>query len=55
VLTEARLDTAVSRRRSVAAFRRNADVAELLDALTADADPQPELFDAATATLARTL
>lgn len=28
-------------------------VAELLDALTADADPQPELFDAADATLAR--
>jgi DNA repair protein RecO (recombination protein O) len=40
--------------RSQAAFLGGMDVAELLDTLTADGDPQPELFDVAHAAL-RTL
>jgi recombinational DNA repair protein (RecF pathway) len=36
---------------SLAALAGGMHVAELLEALTADADPQPELFDAAHATL----
>jgi len=51
VLTEARLDRRFRVGGSVAAVRASMQVAELLDVLTADADPHPELFDAATATI----
>ena len=51
VLTEARLDRRFRVGGSVAAVRAAMQVAELLDVLTADADPQPELFDAAHATI----
>jgi DNA repair protein RecO len=47
LLTEARLDHRFRVGRSMAAFHGGMEVAELLDALTADADPQPELFDVA--------
>jgi recombinational DNA repair protein (RecF pathway)/outer membrane protein assembly factor BamD (BamD/ComL family) len=53
VLTEATLERRF-RVGSLKAFHGALYVAELLDALTADADPQPDLFDAAHATL-RTL
>lgn len=53
VLTEATLEHRF-RVGSLKAFHGALYVAELLDALTADADPQPDLFDAAHATL-RTL
>ena len=53
VLTEATLEQRF-RVGSLRAFHGALYVAELLDALTADADPQPDLFDAAHATL-RTL
>ena len=52
VLTEARLDRRFRVGDSVAAVRAAMQIAELLDVLTADADPQPELFDAAEATIA---
>jgi DNA repair protein RecO len=51
LLTEARLDHRFRVGRSMAAFHGGMEVAELLDALTADADPQPELFDVAETTL----
>jgi len=51
VLTEARLDRRFRVGDSVAAVRAAMQIAELLDVLTADADPQPELFDAAEATI----
>lgn len=51
LLTEARLDHRFRVGRSMAAFHGGMEVAELLDALTADADPQPELFDVAEKTL----
>jgi|GEM_PF-87873 DNA repair protein RecO (recombination protein O) len=51
LLTEARLDHRFRVGRSMAAFHGGMEVAELLDALTADADPQPELFDVAEYTL----
>ncbi|MEI8229210.1 MAG: DNA repair protein RecO [Planctomycetota bacterium] len=51
LLTEARLDHRFRIGRSMAAFHGGMEVAELLDALTADADPQPELFDVAETTL----
>jgi len=51
LLTEARLDRRFRVGGSVAAVRASMQVAELLDVLTADADPHPELFDAATATI----
>jgi DNA repair protein RecO (recombination protein O) len=50
LLTEAWLDRRF-RVGSMTAFHGGMHVAELLDALTAEADPQPELFDAADATL----
>ena len=51
VLTEARLDRRFRVGGSVAAVRAGMQMAELLDVLTADADPHPELFDAAEATI----
>jgi DNA repair protein RecO (recombination protein O) len=51
VLTEARLDRRFRVGDSVAAVRAAMQIAELLDVLTADADPQPELFDAAESTI----
>ncbi|NCA10378.1 DNA repair protein RecO, partial [bacterium] len=51
VLTEARLDRRFRVGDSVVAVRAAMQIAELLDVLTADADPQPELFDAAEATI----
>ncbi len=54
LLTEACLEHRFRVGRSQAAFLGGMDVAELLDTLTADGDPQPELFDVAHATL-RTL
>ena len=51
LLTEARLDYRFRVGRSMAAFHGGMEVAELLDALTADADPQPELFDVVEHTL----
>lgn len=54
LVTEACLEHRFRVGRSQAAFLGGMDVAELLDALTADGDPQPELFDVAHATL-RTL
>lgn len=50
LLTEAWLERRF-RVGSLTAFHGGMHVAELLDALTAEADPQPELFDAADATL----
>ncbi|NDC52732.1 MAG: DNA repair protein RecO [Planctomycetia bacterium] len=52
VLTEARLDRRFRVGGSPAAVRAAMQIAELLDVLTADADPHPELFDAAEATIA---
>jgi DNA repair protein RecO (recombination protein O) len=54
LVTEACLEHRFRVGRSQAAFLGGMDVAELLDTLTADGDPQPELFDVAHATL-RTL
>jgi len=54
LVTEACLEHRFRVGRSQAAFLGGMDVAELLDALTADGDPQSELFDVAHATL-RTL
>ena len=54
LVTEACLEHRFRVGRSQAAFLGGMDVAELLDAFTADGDPQPELFDVAHATL-RTL
>lgn len=51
LLTEAFLEHRFRVGRSLEAFLGALDVAELLDALTADADPQPELFDVAHSTL----
>jgi len=51
LLTEACLERRFRVGGSMAAFHGGMHVAELLDALTADADPQPELFDVADATL----
>jgi len=51
LLTEASLEHRFRVGGSVAAFHGGMDVAELLDALTADGDPQPELFDVAHSTL----
>ena len=51
VLTEARLDRRFRVGDSVAAVRAAMQIAELLDVLTADADPQTELFDAAESTI----
>ncbi|MFM7292036.1 MAG: DNA repair protein RecO [Planctomycetia bacterium] len=54
LVTEACLEHRFRVGRSQAAFLGGMDVAELLDTLTADGDPQPELFDVAHDTL-RTL
>ena len=51
LLTEACLERRFRVGGSMTAFHGGMHVAELLDALTADADPQPELFDVADATL----
>lgn len=51
LLTEARLDHRFRIGRSMTAFHGGMEVAELLDALTPEADPQPELFDVAEKTL----
>lgn len=51
LLTEASLERRFRVGRSLAAVAGGMYVAELLDAFTADADPQPELYDAADATL----
>jgi len=51
LLTEARLHRRFRVGGSVAAVRAAMQVAELLDVLTAEADPQPELFDAAADTI----
>jgi DNA repair protein RecO (recombination protein O) len=51
LLTEACLENRFRVGGSFQAFLGGMHVAELLDALTADADPQPELFDRAHATL----
>jgi DNA repair protein RecO (recombination protein O) len=51
LVTEACLEHRFRVGRSQAAFLGGMDVAELLDTLTADGDPQPELFDVAHATL----
>lgn len=51
LLTEAFLERRFRVATNLAAVHGGLYVAELLDALTADADPQPELFDAATTTL----
>jgi DNA repair protein RecO (recombination protein O) len=51
LLTEASLDHRFRVGRSLAAVLGGLHVAELLDVLTADADPEPELFDVAQATL----
>ena len=53
LLTEASLESRFRVGSSLAAVLGGLHVAELLDALTADADPQPELFDVAHATLRR--
>ncbi|RLS35620.1 MAG: DNA repair protein RecO [Planctomycetota bacterium] len=53
LLTEACLESRFRVATSLAAFHGGMYVAELLDALTADADPQGELFDAASHTLHR--
>ncbi len=51
LLTEAALESAFRVGRNAAGFHGGMYVAELLDAFTAEADPQPELFDAARATI----
>lgn len=51
LLTEASLEQRFRVGTSLAAVHGGLHVAELLDALTADADPQPELFEVAHATL----
>jgi DNA repair protein RecO (recombination protein O) len=51
LLTEASLERRFRVGTSLAAVHGGLHVAELLDALTADADPQPELFEVADATL----
>jgi DNA repair protein RecO (recombination protein O) len=51
LVTEACLEHRFRVGKSQAAFLGGMDVAELLDALTADGDPQPELFDVAHSTL----
>jgi len=53
LLTEASLESRFRVGTSLAAVLGGLHVAELLDVLTADADPQPELFDVAHATLRR--
>jgi len=53
LLTEAALERRFRVGTSLAAVLGGLHVAELLDVLTADADPQPELFDVAHATLRR--
>ena len=54
LLTEASLEHRFRVGRSLASYLAALDLAELLDSLTADGDPQPELFDVAHSTL-RTL
>lgn len=51
LLTEARLDHRFRVGASLLAIHGGMYVAELLDVLTADADPQPELFDVSEKTL----
>jgi len=51
LLTEASLENRFRVGGSVAAFHGGMEVAELLDVLTADGDPQPESFDVAHSTL----
>lgn len=51
LLTEAFLERRFRVATSLAAVHGGMYVAEMLDALTADADPQPELFDVARTTL----
>jgi len=51
LVTEACLEHRFRVGRSQAAFLGGMHVAELLDTLTADGDPQPELFDVACSTL----
>jgi DNA repair protein RecO (recombination protein O) len=51
LLTEASLEHRFRVGGSLAAFHGGMEVAELLDALTAEGDPQPELFDVAHSTL----
>ena len=51
LLTEASLEYRFRVGTSLAAFHGGLYVAELLDALTADADPQPDLFDVARTAL----
>jgi DNA repair protein RecO (recombination protein O) len=53
LLTEASLEHRFRVGRSLAAVLGGLHIAELLDALTADGDPHPELFDAAHATIRR--
>ena len=53
LLTEASLERRFRVGRSYAAVLGGLHVAELLDVLTADADPHPELFDVAYATMRR--
>ena len=53
LLTEASLESRFRVGRSLTAVLGGLHVAELLDVLTADADPHPELFDVAHATLRR--
>jgi DNA repair protein RecO (recombination protein O) len=53
LLTEASLESRFRVGTSLAAVLGGLHVAELLDVLTADADPQPELFDVAHATVRR--
>lgn len=53
LLTEASLESRFRVGTSFAAVLGGLHVAELLDLLTADADPQPELFDVAHATVRR--
>ncbi len=53
LLTEAALESRFRVGSSLTAVLGGLRVAELLDALSADADPQPELFDVAHATIRR--
>ena len=53
LLTEAALESRFRVGDSLSAVLGGLHVAELLDALTADADPQPEFFDVAHATVRR--
>ena len=53
LLTEASLESRFRVGTSLAAVLGGLRVAEMLDALTADADPQPELFEVAHATVRR--